>query len=186
MAHGPDPEYPSTIEKHNIMKEQKILVAYFTQKGKEDSTNCARLAAQTEKLLKDKGITPDMFAIVPVETYPSDSEEFKAVTKLEKERRVRPEIVGKYSGMKHITGVILIAPNWWDSLPQAVLTWLDDYDFADTKVVPVISTTDDAKNVHEELRHFLQNWVLPGVDVKDTDTDNATEQLEKAISQLIG
>lgn len=168
------------------MKEQKILVAYFTQKGKENTTNCARLAKQAEELLKSKGVSPDTFAIVPVETYPQDAEEFKAVTKLEKEQRVRPEVVGKYSGMKHITGVLLIVPNWWDSLPQAVLTWLDDYDFADTKVVPVVSTTDDASAVHTELRHFLQNWVLPGVDVKDTDTDNATPQLEKAIDQLIG
>lgn len=166
------------------MKAQKILVAYFTQKGKEDSTNCARLAKQAGELLKAKGVEADSFAIVPVETYPEDIEEFKAVTKLEKERRVRPEIVGKYSGMKYITGVLLITPNWWDCVPQAVLTWLDDYDFAQTRVVPVVSTTEDAKNVHEELRNFLQNWVLPGVDIKDTDTENAKAQLETAIDQL--
>ena len=86
--------------------------------------------------------------------------------------------------MKEITGVLLIAPNWWDSVPQAVYTFMDEEDFAKTRVVPVIATRDDAKKVRLEIRDFLQNWVLPGVDVKEDDAADATTQLQEAINQL--
>ncbi|MDE6682964.1 MAG: hypothetical protein K2J87_06010, partial [Muribaculaceae bacterium] len=128
----------------------------------------------------------DTFAIVPVETYPEDQATFEMVTKAEKERRVRPAIVGEYSrgAMKEITGVLMIAPNWWDSLPQAMYTFMDQQDFAQTRVVPVIATRDDAKHVRMEVRDFLKNWVLPGVDVKEDEVANAEPKLKEAIDQL--
>lgn len=168
------------------MRPEKILIAYFSQKGKEETSNSAKLAKIAENLLKAKNVEFETFAVVPVETYPSDPKEFETVTKLEKERRVRPEIVGRFSRgeMKDMTGVIMIAPNWWDSLPQAMFTFMDAEDFAKTRVVPVIATKDDAKNVHMELRNFLQNWVLPGVDVKEDEMDSAEAKVEEAIAQL--
>ncbi|MDE6258508.1 MAG: NAD(P)H-dependent oxidoreductase [Muribaculaceae bacterium] len=166
------------------MKAEKILIAYFSQKGKEETSNSAKLAKKAEELLKSKGVAFDTFAIVPVETYPEDQALMEMATKAEKERRVRPAIVSKYSdgAMKEITGVILIAPNWWDSLPQAVYTFMDEEDFAKTRVVPVISTDNDAEHVRREVRDFLKNWVLPGVDVKGSD--DADAKLKEAIDQL--
>lgn len=168
------------------MKPEKILIAYFTQKGKEESSNCAKLAKEAEALLKARNVDFDSFAIIPVETYPEDQATFEMATKAEKERRVRPAIVGEYShgAMKEITGVIMIAPNWWDSLPQAMYTFMDQQDFAKTRVVPVIATRDDAEHVRMEVRDFLKNWVLPGVDVKEEEVANAEPKLKEAIDQL--
>ncbi|MBD5236584.1 MAG: hypothetical protein HDS62_03470 [Bacteroidales bacterium] len=167
------------------MKAEKILIAYFSQKGKEETSNCAKLAKKAEELLKAKNVPFETFAVVPVETYPADQAEFETVTKLEKERRVRPEIVGKFSegAMKEMTGVLMIAPNWWDSLPQAMFTFMDKEDFSDTRVVPVISTREDAKHVRMEVRDFLKNWVLPGVDVKEDGSDT-DEKMQEAMTQL--
>ncbi|MDE6231517.1 MAG: hypothetical protein K2M37_07860 [Muribaculaceae bacterium] len=167
------------------MKNNKILLAYFTRKGHESTSNCAILAATAENILKQKGVEFDTFAIEPVETYPEDQEQFLAVTKLEKENNARPAIVGKYSGMKDIGGILLIVPNWWDCVPQAVLTWLDDYDFSRTTIQPVISTTMPADNVERELRNFVQNDVLDAVEVKDVDTERAVAELEKAVESLL-
>ncbi len=168
------------------MKAEKILIAYFSQKGKEETSNCAKLAKKAGEMLKAKNVDFDTFAIVPVETYPEDPSAFEMATKAEKERRVRPEIVGKYSKgeMKDITGVLMIAPNWWDSLPQAMFTFMDEEDFSKTRVVPVIATLDDAEHVRMQVRDFLQNWVLPGVDVNDKEVDNAEPKLQVAIDQL--
>ena len=87
--------------------------------------------------------------------------------------------------MKHIGGILLIVPNWWDCVPQAVLTWLDDYDFSHTTIQPVISTTIPADNVERELRNFVQNDVLDAVEVKDVDTERAVAELEKAVESLL-
>lgn len=167
------------------MKPEKILIAYFARKGAEKTSNCAKLAEQLAEQLKARNVDYDTFAIVPTEIYPDDPANFEMVTKIEKENKARPEVVDKFGGMSHVTGILLVAPNWWDSVPMAVLTWLDQYDMSGKRVVPVISTKDPADKVREEIRHFLPNtWVLPGVDIKDTDTAAAGPELAKAVEQL--
>lgn len=167
------------------MKPEKILIAYFSQKGKEKTSNSAKLADQLAELLKTRNIDFETFAIVPVEIYPEDKANFELAVKTELESNSRPAVVDKFGGMSHITGILLVAPNWYDSVPMPVLTWLDEYDFSDKRVVPVISTTESAAKVREEVRRFLPNtWVLGGVEIKDTDTANATEELTKAVEQL--
>lgn len=167
------------------MKPEKILIAYFSQKGKEKTSNSAKLAARLAELLKARNVDFESFAIVPTEIYPEDKANFELATRTELESNARPAVVDKFGGMSHITGILLVAPNWYDSVPMPVLTWLDEYDFSDKRVVPVISTTDSAAKVREEVRKFLPHtWVLEGVEVKDTDTDNASAELTKAVDQL--
>lgn len=166
------------------MNTEKVLVAYFVRKGKEDTANSVKLAKKAEEMLKAKGVDYNDFAITPVETYPEDQAEFEAVTKEENHAKSRPELVGKYSGMKYVDRILLIAPNWWESLPTGVLTFFDEYDMTGKRVVPVIATTDDAKKVRLEVRDYLPHtWVLEGVDVKDNGSD-AEAQLTAAIDQL--
>lgn len=167
------------------MKPEKILIAYFTTKGKDDNANCAKLAKQLGEQLKARNVDFDTFAIVPTEIYPADKGTLELVTKTEKENKARPEVVDKYSGMSHVTGILLVAPNWWDDVPMGVYTWLDEYDFSDKRLVPVISTAKPAEKVRQEVRHFLPHtWVLPGVDVLEGDTEAAGQELAKAVEQL--
>lgn len=167
------------------MNTEKVLVAYFVRKGKEDSANSVKLANQALEMLKAKGVDADSFAITPVEIYPEDQAEFEAITKEENRLRRRPELVGKYSGMRYVKRILLIAPNWWETLPAGVLTFFDDYDFTDKRVVPVISTREPAEKVRMEVRDFLPHtWVLEGVDVMEGDTADASAELSKAIDQL--
>lgn len=164
------------------MNTEKILIAYFVRKGKENTANSVKLTKKLEELLKAKGVEYNTFAITPVEIYPEDQAEFEAITKEENRAKARPEVVGKYSGMKYVERILLVAPNWWESLPTAVLTFLDEYDMTGKRVVPVISTNEDAKKVRLEVRDYLPHtWVLEGVDVKPDDTD---AELEKAVEQL--
>ncbi|MDE6273338.1 MAG: NAD(P)H-dependent oxidoreductase [Muribaculaceae bacterium] len=167
------------------MNTEKYLVAYFAQKGKEETSNSAKLAKQAEALLKEKGVDIETFVITPTETYPEDPEAFLIATKAEKELKSRPELTAKLGGMKYVKDILLIAPNWYDSVPAAVLTFLDSYDFTGKRVVPVISTKDPADKVRQEIRNFLPNtWVLDGVDVEENSTEDASKELSEAISQM--
>ncbi len=167
------------------MNTEKYLIAYFTQKGKEETANSAKIAAQAAELLKARGVDFDMFNIVPTETYPEDRQEFEVATKSEQRLHRRPELAHKHSGMKYVKDIILISPNWWDALPAPVLTFLDEYDFTGKRIVPVISTKDDARNVRLEVRNFLPNtWVTAGVDVNESKSGDASVELSEAIEQL--
>lgn len=167
------------------MNTEKILIAYFARKGHENDSNSAKLAARAGELLKVRGEDYNTFAIVPTEIYPENQAEFEAITKEENRLRRRPELVGKYGGMKYVERILLIAPNWWEALPNGVLTFFDDYDFTGKRVVPVITTREPAGKVRMEVRNFLPNtWVLDGVDVMEGNTAEADAELNKAIDQL--
>lgn len=167
------------------MNTEKYLIAYFAQKGNEETSNSAKLAKQAAALLKGKGVEFETFVITPTETYPEDQKLFEMATKSEKELKARPQLTAKYGGMKYVKDILLIAPNWWESVPAAVLTFLDEYDFTGKRIVPVISTKESASAVRVEIRNFLPDtWVLNGVDVPENETENASKLLSEAVDQL--
>ncbi len=161
-----------------------ILIAYFLQKGKTEETQCQKVVGQLGEALKAKGEEFSVFAITPTEEYPAERENFEIVTRLEKDNRKRPELTSKYSGMKDVTHLLLVAPNWWNDLPMAVYSFLDQYDFAGKKIVPVIvHGGDGADAITNSLRDFLhKNWILTTVAIANTESDSA--EITKAIDEL--
>lgn len=168
-------------------QREATLIAYFTLKGKEETSSTSKIAAKLGKALTEKGIKFDQFAIIPVEEYPSDPANLELATKAEKDTHARPELVGKYSGMKDVKDIYLIVPNWWNSMPQAVFTFLDDYDFSGKRIVPVVvHSGDGADNVVNELRNFIHKvWVMPEVVVSDKDADTCDSEISKAIEEML-
>lgn len=161
----------------------KILVAYFIQKGKETSGS-KKVAEQVAATLKDKNYESTLFAITPTEIYPEDKDAFATVTKIEKENNSRPPLVDKVGKMQDYKYVVLVAPNWYDDLPMAVYTFFDQYDFTGKRVVPVINHEGTGHDkVREFVRRFLPNtWVTEGVGIANA-TDDA-EAVTEAIRQL--
>ena len=161
----------------------KILVAYFIQKGKETSGS-KKIAEQVVAALKEKGHDSTEFAITPVETYPEDKATFETVTRLEKDNRTRPAIVDKVGKMHDYKYVVVVAPNWYDDVPMAVYTFFDEYDFGGKRVVPVINHDGTGHDkVRESIRHFLPHtWVTEGVGISRASED--ANEVAKAIEQL--
>lgn len=166
--------------------KSKYLIAYFQLKGEESKS--AKVAEAIEAHMTKKGHKPEMFAITPVETYPEGENEFMAATKAEAERRSRPEIVGKISdGMyRDIRDIILVAPNWWNSVPMAVLTFLDQHDNTNKRLVPVILHGGDGPEaILKELREFMPRTdVMPAVPVSHEDMADLTPRVNRVMEEL--
>ncbi len=161
----------------------KVLVAYFIQKGKETSGS-KKVAEMIGDALKAKGKEYELFAITPVEIYPEDKDQFADVTKLEKDLRRRPALVDKVGKMQDYTRVAIVAPNWWNDAPMAVYSFFDQYDMTGKRVVPVINHDGDGHDdIRESIREFLPHtWVLKGVGIKDAAADSAA--VAEVIEQL--
>lgn len=161
----------------------KILVAYFIQKGKETSGS-KKIAEQVVAALKEKGHESTEYAITPVEIYPEDKATFGTVTKLEKENRTRPAIVDKVGKMQDYKYIVVVAPNWYDDVPMAVYSFFDGYDFGSKRIVPIINHDGSGHDkVCESIRHFLPNtWVTDGVGIASASDDTAA--VAEAIEQL--
>lgn len=136
-----------------------------------------------------KGHEPKMFAITPTEEYPADAKLMAAATKAEAETHARPEIIGKVSDgyYKDLRDIVLIAPNWWNSVPMAVFSFLGMYDSRNKRMVPVIlHGGDGAEAIVTELRKFLpETDVMTAVEINDNDLSaDLTPAVDKVMAEL--
>lgn len=164
--------------------DNKILIAYFMQKNHDLDSASKKVAEKVGNALAAKNYAYETFAITPTEEYPADEENFEMATKAEKAARHRPELTSKFSDMKDVKYIVLVAPNWWNDLPMAVYSFFDGYDFAHKKIVPVIlHGGDGADAIAASMRKYLhEDWVLPAVAIANTEADTA--DVDKIIAEL--
>ena len=118
----------------------KSLIAYFSRRGNnyvggrivDLPVGNTEVAAQMIQELTDS----DLFRIDTVKAYPSDYEETTDVARLELRQHARPELAGRVENMGEYGVVYLGYPNWWGTMPMAVYTFLEGYDFSGKTVVP--------------------------------------------------
>lgn len=166
------------------MLTKKILVADFSLKNSANTVS-SQIAKAIVKELKESGYDSDEFTITPIETYPTDAEIFYAAAKAEKESHARPEIEGRYSGIRDISDIVLVAPNWWNSIPMAVFTFFDHTNANGKRLVPVIlHSGDGAEKIETELRNFLSHTdVMPAISV-DSNVTLDTEALSGIVKKV--
>ena len=107
----------------------KILVAYFSWSG-----NARTLAGQIAQVTGG-----DLFEIKTVTPYPNNYEECTRVARQEQDSNARPAISGSVANMAQYGTVFLCYPNWWGTLPMAVFTFLEAYDFSGKRIYPLVT-----------------------------------------------
>jgi len=107
----------------------KILVAYFSWSG-----NARTLAGQIAQVTGG-----DLFEIKTVTPYPDNYDECTRVAREEQNRNARPAISGNVANMAQYGTVFLCYPNWWGTLPMAVFTFLEAYDFSGKMIYPLVT-----------------------------------------------
>jgi len=160
------------------MKENKVLVAYFSATGTTAKV-AEKLAAATNA---------DLFEIVPEAPY-SDADldwrnkESRSSVEMA-DMNSRPKIASKVENMADYDVVFVGFPIWWYREPSIIDTFLESYDFNGKTIVPfatsgssgmgdsseimqkiaplakVVEGRRFAKDVsEEELKNWAQEWV---------------------------
>jgi len=122
------------------MKSTKSLIAYFSRKGNNylGGVIVDLKVGNTEVIAKKiQELTgSDMFEIKTVKVYPKDYTETTNVSKEELRRNARPELTEKVENMDSYDVIYLGYPNWWGTMPMAVFTFLEAYDFSGKTIIP--------------------------------------------------
>jgi flavodoxin len=145
----------------------KILVAYFSWSG-----NAKTLAGQ---IADETG--GDLFEIRTVTPYPKTYDECTKVARQELRNNARPDISESVTDMAQYSTVFLCSPNWWGTLPMAVFTFLDSYDFSNKTIYPLV--THGGSRFGRSLRDIqrLYPWIALGeglsVSAFDRNPDDA-------------
>lgn len=136
--------------------DSDILVAYFSLAGNReyssdevDVVSSASLKAQDNQVLGHAEILAlaarettggDLFFIGVSDKYPETYGDTMNRHRSEFFENERPELVNQVEHMDKYNTIVLIYPNWMSRLPQAVLTFLEEYDFSGKKIIPIATS----------------------------------------------
>lgn len=118
----------------------KTLIAYFSRAGGNYvggsivklPVGNTELAAKTIQRLSGGGL----FRIETVKDYPDDYHRATEVAKEEQSSDARPELIGIVANMEDYDLIVLGYPNWWGTMPMAVRSFLESYDFSGKTILP--------------------------------------------------
>lgn len=149
---------PETTEPDNqedsSAAESNILVAYFSRVGVTpfdddvDATSSASINIRDGELVGNMQYLAefiaeetggDLFQIITEKEYPTDYRDTTDLAKEEQNNDERPALTSHVENMDQYDVIFLGYPNWWGTLPQAVMTFLEEYDFSGKTIIPFCS-----------------------------------------------
>jgi flavodoxin len=118
----------------------KCLIAYYSRKGSNYvGGSIIDLPIGNTEIIAKKiqgHIGGDLFKIDTVKPYPADYTETTNVARDELRKNVHPELTDTVKNMADYDVIYLGYPNWWNTFPMAVFTFLESYDFSGKTIVP--------------------------------------------------
>jgi flavodoxin len=155
----------------------KTLIVYFSWGG-----NTREMARQIRHQTGG-----DLFEIKTLKPYPTDYNECVDVAKKEQQVNARPALADTLKNFSTYDVVFVGYPNWWGTMPQALFTFLEAYDFSDkAAVVPFCThgggrwgrSTDDLKKLCPDAA------VLEGLAISGNLVRRSKDDVEKWLQKI--
>jgi flavodoxin len=172
------------------MPNSKSLVVYFSRKGNNYmGGNIVDLPIGNTEVIAKKiqELTgSDLFKIETVKSYPEDYTETTNVAKEEKRVNARPELTATVDNMGSYNVIYVGYPNWWGTMPMAVFTFLEAYDFSEKTVVPFCTHEGSGAGSSErDIKKVCPNAkVLPGFAMRGGDAGRADKDVANWLKKL--
>lgn len=188
----------STLPPEVEPTESKILIAYFTWAENTvvgtdsinvDASSSASLVTGNTAIMAgyvEEVTGGDLFSIVVTNPYPSDYDECLNRANREKSQNARPELKYSVENMDEYDIVFLGYPNWWYTIPMAVHTFLESYDFEDKTVIPFCAhgTGGLASTVRDIRSAIPKATVLDALGISRSDMRNAETKVKSWLNNL--
>lgn len=127
-----------------------ILIAYFTMPEDVDPSGAdaiarASIVVQEGEIMGNveymasviqNTIGGDLFQIQTVQQYPLDHDTLVDQAVEEQDADARPELSTHIENLDQYDTILLGYPNWWGDMPQALYTFLEEYDFSGKTIIP--------------------------------------------------
>jgi len=156
--------------------KRKVLVAYFSHTG-----NTREIANQIHEK-----VGGDTVEIVTVKPYPTDYDTVVDQAKREQEADFRPELATKVKNMDSYDVIFVGYPIWWGTMPMAVFSFLEGYDFSGKTIVPFC--THEGSNLGQSISDIKklcpQSNILDGHAFRGSNVKNAQNDLSEWLRKL--
>ena len=183
------------------VKGSKVLVVYFSRVGVSDleegldantsaslNRNNIGLVGNMELLADDivEATGGDKYQIITEKVYPGA---YSATTELAREEQridERPILKELIPSIDQYDTVFIGYPNWWGTLPQAVFTFLESYDFAGKTIIPF--TSHEGSGFGRSIRDIEAlcdgATILEGFSIRGSQAQGAQEAVTTWLEQL--
>ncbi|MBO7674145.1 MAG: hypothetical protein J6S63_03970 [Atopobiaceae bacterium] len=168
----------------------KVLIAYFSHAGQNYSHGGIRNlpVGNTEVVAKKLNalVPSDLFYIDTVKKYPDDHMAKIKIAKQQFESGARPELTARVENMDAYDTVILAYPNWWTTMPMAVCTFLESYDFSGKTICPLITHGGSgfSDSLDDIARLCPGAHIARGLAINGDDVQNCDRTLEAWLGEL--
>ncbi|WP_093882707.1 flavodoxin [Syntrophus gentianae] len=172
------------------MVQTKRLVAYFSRAGKNyvngDIVDLPVGNTEVAAGMIQKLTGSDIFRIDAVKAYPEGYQETTEVAKEELRQNTRPEISGYLDNMLDYKVIYLCYPNWWGTMPMAVFTFLEAYDFGGKTIIPFCTHEGSGMGRSErDIEEICAGAsVLKGLAIRGGSVQQAEDQIAKWLRDL--
>ena len=148
----------------------KVLTVYFSwasnvENNNVDGISSASIVNGNYHLVADyvqKATNSDVFEIKTQESYPVDYNETVNIASNEKKENKRPVVTNHIDNIDDYDTVVLVYPNWWETYPMAVASFLEEYDFKGKTVIPFC--TSMAVGIEQSMDDFRNT--IPDANIK--------------------
>ncbi|TGU72350.1 flavodoxin [Geomonas terrae] len=122
------------------MSKGKSLIAYYSRAGNNYvGGNIVNLPVGNTEVAAEiiQQLTgAAMFKIDTIKQYPADYGETTEISKKELRQNTRPDLSAHLEDISEYGIIYLGYPNWWGTMPMALFTFLEEYDFSGKTIIP--------------------------------------------------
>ena len=124
----------------------------------------------------------DMFKIEPLQAYSKNYNECIAQAQEDQRRDARPELKSYPEKLGH-SKVYICFPNFWSSMPMAVFTFLEHFDFTGKIIKPLCTHEGSGMGSSiEDIKRLCPGAIVePGLAIRGGDVKRAKEEIKKWI-----
>jgi flavodoxin len=123
----------------------------------------------------------DVFRIDTVKPYPEDYTETTNAARKELNAHARPDLSGHVDHMDSYHVIILGYPNWWGTMPMAVFSFLEKYDFSKKKIMPFCTHEGSGlgRSVSDIARICPQSTILEAFAVRGGEVKKVRNEVSE-------
>ena len=172
------------------MANSKSLIAYFSRKGNNyvGGSIVNLPIGNTEVTAKkiQRLIGSDIFQIKTIKSYPEDYTETTNEAHEEQRKNARPELTEIVDNMDSYDLIYIGYPNWYGTMPMAVFTFLESYDFSGKTIVPFCTHEGSGMGSSErDIKKLCPNAnVLSGLAIRGGSVERADKDIANWLKEL--
>lgn len=116
------------------------LIVYYSRKGENYWNGSIKNLSKgnTERVAEfiQNAVGGDLFEVETIKEYAQDYYKCIEEAKQELREKARPDLKEYLENLDEYDTIFVGYPNWWGTMPMAMFTFLEHYDFTGKKIVP--------------------------------------------------